>query len=484
MTVVPATAGAGSTGPAARPSTGAKGPPAGPGRLLDRLPAGLRLPLAERARLLTTGALNPVTWRAETHRWATTADAVHRATTELRALPATGHDLRVGVKDTVDVAGFTTRLGLRRYRHHPARSAAPLRALRGASVVAKLVTPELSIGQDHGCANPLFPAVDPSGSSTGSAVAVAAHICDVALGTDTVASVRYPAAACGIVGLRLTHDPRLLDGVFQLSPLLDAPGWLARTADDLAYFWNRAGLGGLGPALDDSPARTGLRIGVVREALDSALAPAVRSGLDHLRAALEAAGHAVVPVRLDELWHHRSTAYELCARTAWDRYRAVRDRLDDRLDASTLLALEAGAAIGDARYAGIVDTLRRTREQVPALFAGHGVDLWLLPVDPRLPRTPQESSASGSTIPHPDDPDFDQRVGFSPVASFAGLPAITFPVAVTPAPRVPVPLQAVGPAGSEPLLIRFAQLASAAVGDLGILPGPADAPGRPGRKAP
>ncbi|MET8946168.1 amidase [Streptomyces sp. NPDC004542] len=482
MTITPPPVVADISGPAAQASTGAGGPPPDPGGLPDRPPAGLRLSLAERARFLTTGELNPVTWRAEAHRWATTADGVYRATTELRALPATGHELRIGVKDTVDVAGFATRLGLRRYRHHPARSGAPLRALRGASVVAKLVTPELSIGQDHGCANPLFPAVDPSGSSTGSAVAVAAHICDIALGTDTVASVRYPAAACGVVGLRLTHDPRLLDGVFQLSPLLDAPGWLARTADDLAYFWNRAGLSGLGPAHDSPPDPPGLRIGIVREALDSALAPAVRSGLDHLRATLEQAGHSVVTVRLDKLWHHRATTYELCARTAWDRYQAVRQRLNDHLDDSTLLALEAGAEIGDERYTEILDALRLTREGVPALFTEQGVDLWLLPVDPRLPRAPHESSASASTIPRPDDPDFDQRVGFSPVASFAGLPAITFPVAVTSAPRIPVPLQAVGPAGSEPLLIRFAQLVSRAVGDLGIWPAPADAPGSPERK--
>ncbi|MFJ9901123.1 amidase family protein [Streptomyces sp. NPDC091280] len=483
MTITPPTAVAKTSVLAAHPSAGAERSPADSGALPDRPPAALRLPLAERARLLTTGELNPVTWRAEAHRWAATADRRYRATTELRTLPATGHELRIGVKDTVDAAGFATRLGLRRYRHHPVRSAAPLRALRGASVVAKLVTPELSIGQNHGCANPLFPDVDPSGSSTGSAVAVAAHICDIALGTDTVASVRYPAAACGVVGLRLTHDPRLLEGAFQLSPLLDAPGWLARSADDLAHFWRRAGLSGLGPAHDSPPDLAGLRIGIVHEALDSALAPAIRSGLDRLRAALEKAGHSVVPVRLDGLWEHRATTYELCARTAWDRYQADRERLDDHLDESTLLALEAGAEIGDARYAEILDVLRRTRERVPALFAEHGVDLWLLPVDPRLPRAPEESSASASTIPRPDDPDFDQRVGFSPVASFAGLPAITFPVAVTPAPRTPVPLQAVGPAGSEQLLIRFAQLASASLGDLGIWPGPATVPGHPERKA-
>ncbi|MFB7513148.1 amidase family protein [Streptomyces sp. NPDC056144] len=435
-------------------------------------PEGLRLSLAERARALATGELNPVAWRAEAHRWAVAADEAYRATTELRAAPATGHELRVGVKDIVDVAGFATRLGLRRYRHHATRSAAPLRALRGASVVAKLVTPELGIGQDHGCANPLFPSVDPSGSSTGSAVAVAAHICDLALGTDTVASVRYPAAACGVVGLRLTHDPRLLDGVFPLSPPLDAPGWLARTADDLAYFWNRTGLGGLGSAQDGSREPARLRIGVVAEALDSALAPEIRSGYDRLRTALSEAGHSVVPVRLGGLWGHRATTYELCARTAWDGYRAVRGRLDDTLADSTLRALEAGAGIGDARYAEILGELRVTRAGVPALFAEQGVDLWLLPVDPRLPRAPQESSASASTIPHADEHDFDERLGFSPVASFAGLPAITFPVAVTPEPRTPVPLQAIGPAGSEPLLIRFAQLVAATVGDLGILPGP------------
>ncbi|WP_326783444.1 amidase [Streptomyces sp. NBC_00151] len=444
-------------------------------------PANLRLPLAERARLLAAGRLNAVAWRAETNRWAAAADQVYRATTELHTLSATGHDVRVGVKDTVDVAGFSTRLGLRRYRHHPSRSAAPLRALRGASVVAKLVTPELSIGQDHGCANPLFPGIDPSGSSTGSAVAVAAHIVDVALGTDTVASVRYPAAACGVVGLRLTHDARLLDGVFPLSPLLDAPGWLARTADDLAYFWNRTGLGGLDPAPSDPLNGRRLRIGIVREALDGTLAPEIRAGLEDVRVALEKAGHTVVPVRLGDLWSHRATTYELCVRTAWDTYHTVRTQLDDQLDGSTRLALEAGADISEARYNEILAELHQTRAHMPALFTAQEVDLWLLPVDPHLPRTAGESASSASTIPHPDEPDFDQRVGFSPTASFAGLPAITFPVAVTPQPRTPVPLQAIGPSGSEALLIRFAQEVASTVGSLDVRPGRADAPDPLGR---
>jgi aspartyl-tRNA(Asn)/glutamyl-tRNA(Gln) amidotransferase subunit A len=68
----------------------------------------------------------------------------------------------------------------------------------------------------------------PGGSSSGSAVAVAAGLCDVALGTDTGGSVRIPAAACGVVGLKPGRGLVSRRGVHPLSPSLDTVGALAR----------------------------------------------------------------------------------------------------------------------------------------------------------------------------------------------------------------------------------------------------------------
>ena len=68
-------------------------------------------------------------WHALASRWSFAADARYRACAELRSPAPDAAPIRLGVKDTVDVAGFPTRLGLRRYRHYAQRSAAPLRGL-------------------------------------------------------------------------------------------------------------------------------------------------------------------------------------------------------------------------------------------------------------------------------------------------------------------------------------------------------------------
>ncbi|WP_426361970.1 amidase [Streptomyces sp. E-08] len=460
------------------PAPPAATPPPGPA---EGLPRSLALPLAERARLLAIGELNPVTWRAEANAWARTADERYRATTALRALRPTDGDIRLGVKDMVDVAGFATRLGLRRHRHHPDRTAPVVQQLRGVAAIAKLVTPELGIGLEHGCRNPAFPHLGASGSSTGSAVAVASHLTDIALGTDTVASIRMPAAACGVVGLRTTYRPHLMEGVFPLSPLLDACGWFARTADDLAYFWDRSGLAGRTSVPPATYGRT-YRVGVVREALDGPNASPVRDGLDTFLGMLSDAGHELVPLRLGALWEQRAAVYELCAYEAWHTYERWRGRFDDELAPATRLALEAGADIGPSRYREIRAALEHDRGRVGGRFAAQDVDVWLMPVAPGLPRPAGAPAGPVSAVPRPGEPDFEQRVGYCPLAAWAGLPALAFPVAVDPVHGAPVALQAVGPAGSEAELIRFGRQAARLIARMERMPR-AHAPARTGRTA-
>jgi Asp-tRNA(Asn)/Glu-tRNA(Gln) amidotransferase A subunit family amidase len=75
--------------------------------------------------------------------------------------------------------------------------------------------------------NPLDPSRIPGGSSGGSAAALAAGLCDVALGTDSAGSIRLPAACCGVVGFKPTHGLVPMDGVFPLAPSFDTAGPMA-----------------------------------------------------------------------------------------------------------------------------------------------------------------------------------------------------------------------------------------------------------------
>ncbi|MFP4512549.1 MAG: amidase [Acidimicrobiales bacterium] len=146
------------------------------------------------------------------------------------------------VKDLFDVAGQRTGAGnpdvlaaARPAEHHAPAVARLLDA--GATCVGKSHTVEtayaLSGVNDHygTPTNPVDPARDPGGSSSGSAVAVAGGLVDFALGTDTAGSVRVPASYCGVVGVRPTHGRIPLDGVFPLAPRFDTVGWFARTGE-------------------------------------------------------------------------------------------------------------------------------------------------------------------------------------------------------------------------------------------------------------
>ncbi|TWI54525.1 amidase [Halalkalibacter nanhaiisediminis] len=145
--------------------------------------------------------------------------------------------LRFAVKDVLDVKGITASAGnpdwLR--THSPAKSHAPVvqRLLEnGATLVGTTITDELMYslnGENIHYGTPVNPKDHqriPGGSSSGSAVAVAAKLVDFALGTDTAGSVRIPAAYCGLYGFRPTHNFLSIEGVIPLAPSFDTVGWM------------------------------------------------------------------------------------------------------------------------------------------------------------------------------------------------------------------------------------------------------------------
>ncbi|MFI7141794.1 amidase [Streptomyces massasporeus] len=431
----------------------------------------VRMSLPERVTARSRGTLTAEEWRTAEAAWSDEADARYRACVQRAPLGPDAPPVRVGVKDTVDVAGFPTRLGLRGHRHHARLSTPAISALPPelASVTAKVATTELNIGVGSECVNPYVPHIDPGGSSTGTAVSVAAGICDLALGTDVLGSVRWPAGQCGTVGLRMTHRSSLLEGVFPLSPPMDALGWAARSAADLAYLWPLLGLDRLGA--QRPPGEGPYRIGVVAntEGPEGTCGPVMRGALETACGHLEASGHLLDAVRVDDLWALRGPAWELCARQAWDAYQVWRPWVPADLHETTRGALEVGAKVQDDRYAWILERLAHTRATVEGDFDAAGVDAWLLPLDPAAPPDLATAGARVSTIPAPQDPDYDVRVAYTPLASFAGLPALTMPVARDER-GAPLCVQLIARRDHEPLLIRLAALLEEAVGPLGLRP--------------
>src|SRR5438105_13665366 len=153
--------------------------------------------------------------------------------------------LTFAAKDLFDVAGHPTGGGnpdWARANPVPERHAWAVQILldAGADLIGKTVTDEVSLGIlgenpfDGTPTNPRAPGHVPGGSSSGSAAAVAAGLCDTALGTDTGGSVRVPASFLGLYGIRPTHGRLDLSGMMQQAPTSDTTGWFARDAETFA----------------------------------------------------------------------------------------------------------------------------------------------------------------------------------------------------------------------------------------------------------
>ncbi|MBV8119131.1 MAG: amidase, partial [Alphaproteobacteria bacterium] len=218
------------------------------------------------------------------------ADAALEAANAAEAEIASGHrrgplhGVPVGIKDIIDVAGLPTTCHSKLLIGNVAAAdASCVSRLRGAGaiVLGKLSTHEFAIGGPSfdlpwpPARNPWNPDHHPGGSSSGSGAGLAAGMFAMALGSDTGGSVRNPASACGIVGLKPTYGLVSRRGVFPLSFTLDHVGPMTRTVSDNALMLDvTAGHDALDPGSVAAPAGhygsrlergvRGLRIGFIR----------------------------------------------------------------------------------------------------------------------------------------------------------------------------------------------------------------------------
>jgi Asp-tRNA(Asn)/Glu-tRNA(Gln) amidotransferase A subunit family amidase len=222
------------------------------------------------------------------------------------------HGVTVVVKDCIETVDMDTAFGMAILRGYRARrDARVVKRLRdsGAVVLAKTTMPDLAtslFGQSSATGitkNPFCLDHDPGGSSSGSAVAVAAGIAHAALGTDNGGSIRAPASFCGLVGVRSTPGRISRSGTLPLVPLQDTVGPLTRSVAD-AFTMFRAlqgpdpddpvSLPFAGPRLNLVEAEEAnsrpLQVGVLRELFGSQPAEPARHARAALNALLESLG--------------------------------------------------------------------------------------------------------------------------------------------------------------------------------------------------
>ncbi len=205
------------------------------------------------------------------------------------------HGVPISVKDLFDIAGTPTTAASRVREGHVAAADAEVivRARQaGAVFVGKTNLHEFAFGTTNDesafgpARNPHDPARSPGGSSGGSAASVAAGMALGTIGSDTGGSIRIPAAACGIVGLKPTFGEISLDGSVPLSRSLDHAGPLASTVRD-TWLLYRA-LAGRHDSLPDTTHAATLKLGVLRgyfcDLLDDEVRSRFEESLDRLRA--------------------------------------------------------------------------------------------------------------------------------------------------------------------------------------------------------
>lgn len=371
--------------------------------------------------------------------------------------------LRLAVKDAIDVAGFPTNAGspaVARLARPARRDAAVVAVMRvrGARPIGKTVLTELcrfadGVNDLTGTPqNPIDPTRIPGGSSSGSAVAVATGAADVALGTDTLGSVRIPAACCGVVGLKPTRELLPLDGVLAVSRTLDTVGLLAATTRDLGRGMHAAGIAA--PTAKELAA--GASIGRLR--LPGAVGPVEPSVDRAVDAALAMTGLTVHDVEVPE-WAAAVEAAgvivsaEGYAAQGWllEHERFLSRRASEAIAAGSSLGADVVAYAREV--AGLL--LRRLTE----LFA-HCEALAL----PTLPESPARLVDRGRA---------DRYCVLTGPVNLAGLPALVLPIPGEG--PMPASVQLVGPRRSEARLLAIAR----AIEDKAVVPAGRTSDSRP-----
>jgi aspartyl-tRNA(Asn)/glutamyl-tRNA(Gln) amidotransferase subunit A len=370
--------------------------------------------------------------------------------------------------------------------HRPAVTATVLARLdaAGAIDVGRLNMVEFALGiTGHNAhtghpRNPWDAARITGGSTSGGAASVAARLIPATLGSDTGGSIRYPAACCGLVGLKPTYGRVSRFGCMPLSFSLDHVGPIARSAEDVALMLQA--IAGADPADPTTSARPvpdyaassagplhRLRVAVAERGLDSEIEPEVAAALARAVAKLAEAGMTPVPAAVPSfaLLNALRRLVMLVEVAALHRERVEASR--GAFNPQTVSRMEPGFAFSGVDYAralaGRALTLRRFSAEV---FAE--ADLLALPT-------------CGFTTPGIAETDTGGDPRFMAVANrlgsllgpfnYLGLPALSVPMGLD-SRGMPLGLQLVGRPFSEAMLLRVARHFEEAMGPMSA-PAPA-----------
>lgn len=379
----------------------------------------------------------------ESNRWERVETDLKDLSNAEEQLPLYG--IPVGIKDIFHVDGLETRAGA----DLPAETlagdqATAVRRLRqaGAVILGKTVTAEFAYFDPGPTRNPHDLERTPGGSSSGSAAAVAAGMCPIALGTQTAGSVIRPAAFCGVVGYKPSYGRIPMEGVIPFAPTLDHVGLFTGEVDGAQL---AASLLVDGWESVDAAERPVLGI-PAKDYLEQASATGQRA-FEAQRSELARDGYDIrelsnVLADIDSINDaHRTLMEAEGALTHNQWYETFENRysdaLSDLIDRGRAVTVEAIAAARSKRD--------RLREKIEQTMTEAGVDVLISPAAPGpAPRGIEDTGDPVMNVPW----------------TFAGLPAITVPQGAPDG--MPVGLQCVSRFGKDEQLLRWARKVDAA----------------------
>ena len=344
----------------------------------------------------------------------------------------------IGVKDIFQVDGFITQAGSRLPAHElqgsEAESVTRLKNA-GALILGKTVTTEFAYFTPGPTRNPHNPEHTPGGSSSGSAAAVGAGLCELSLGTQTIGSIIRPAAFCGVVGFKPTHERISRDGVIPLSPSFDHVGFFTPdvlTAKKIASI-----------LIEDWKLETGKRKPIL----------GIPEG-DYLNCASDSALACFHTICISLA----AAGYELCRVPIMDNYQEIRNRHDAIMSAEAARVHEQWFSKYENHYSSkftglirrgqsvsnlqpLLDSRENFRADLRRAMIDNNIDLWICP--PTIGPAPKGLDSTGDPV-------------MNLPWTQAGLPAINLPAGKNQ-DGLPMGLQVIGNWYKDESLLAWAE---------------------------
>jgi Asp-tRNA(Asn)/Glu-tRNA(Gln) amidotransferase A subunit family amidase len=347
----------------------------------------------------------------------------------------------VGIKDIFRVDGFPTRAGsqlpVELFSGPESACVSTLRSA-GALILGKTVTTEFAYFEPGPTRNPRNLAYSPGGSSSGSAAAVAAGFCPLAIGTQTIGSTIRPAAFCGTVGFKSSYGRIPMTGGILCSETFDHVGiftsdvaGMQLAASQICQNWGKdeEQIPGDLPTLGvpDGP--------YLEQASSEGLA-----AFEHQLLLLKKAGYTVRRVKaLEEIdsinWRHSRLVFAEMANVHSEWFTHYESLYRPR----TASAIREGQAVSVEELSVLRESPTKLRTELEALMAQEGIDVWVCPSAPG--QAPEGIASTGSPL-------------MNLPWTHAGMPAISLPAGYA-SNGLPLGLQCVGAFMADESLLKW-----------------------------